>query len=289
MPAVSESLVPHAASALVQRHVREMHEVIRIGDLNRVREHRVEHDPVRGRQIQRRPTHPVTTPGWSGSEPRTHRAHLASGNNIEQLPVFYVDDLGRPALFAVAALTLVGRLVQPGRRHRCVAGCVVDQHAPEQHDRVVHGVPVTGEIVRYFEHRPTVLADLTRRPSRCACRVSSTPCFDLDPQPRRPLPNTADYDIGQANKERTHARRIGFQQGLLDTGRRKTPSALQSPCPAPGTYSTLKSEAPVYDKSSSPCDSKGWTTCAEQSVGCRPSAKFSVDVVDAENDGLIWL
>ena len=216
--------------------------------------------------------------------------------------MFHVDDLGRPALLAVAALTLVERLVQPDR-HRCpVAGWVVDQH--RQHDRVVHGVPITGQIVSDFGHRPTVLANLARRTSRCACRQrgpfrrdrrvvfaprhhntrhvratppslaprqpcrtaehrqidqqhpalavvprgssaactvrSQRPCFDLDPQPRWPLADTADHDVGQANEERAHARRIGFQQGLLDTGRRKTPSALQEPLSRAGTHSTLK-------------------------------------------------
>ena len=216
--------------------------------------------------------------------------------------MFHVDDLGRPALLAVAALTLVERLVQPDRRDHREPGRVVDQHASEQHDRVVHGVPITGEIVGDFGHCAAVFADLSCRPSRCACRqrgpfrrdrwvglapcphrtrrVRATPpslaprqpcrtaehrqidqqhvalavvprgsptactvpsqrqCFDLHPQPRWPLANTSDHDVGQANEERAHARRIGFQQGLLDTGRRKTPSALQSPCAAPVTYLT---------------------------------------------------
>ena len=219
-----------------------------------------------------------------------------------------VDDLGRPALAPIAAFALVERLVQPHRCHRTVAGWVVDQQLSEQHDSVVHGVPVTGEIVGDLRHRPTVLADLACRPSCCARRqrgplrrdrrvvlapgqhhtrhVRATPPLlaprqpgraaerwqinqqhfalavvprrspapttvrsrrarlDLDTQPRRPLANAADDHVGQANKQRAHARRIGFQQGLLDTGRRKTPSALQSPCPTPGTYSTLRSEAP---------------------------------------------
>jgi hypothetical protein len=83
-----------------------------------------------------------------------------------------------------------------------------------------------------------------RRPTPNTIRTRGA-CLDHDPQPRRPLTNPSNDDTAQANNKRTHARRIGFQQGLLDTGRRKTPSALQSPCPAPGTYSTLKSEAPL--------------------------------------------
>jgi hypothetical protein len=61
-------------------------------------------------------------------------------------------------------------------------------------------------------------------------------CGDRDPQPSRPVTDAFDVDIGKPDKQFTHARRIRFQQGLLDSDRRKTPSDSQSPCVAPGTY-----------------------------------------------------
>ena len=206
---MTEGLVLHPASALVQRDVREVHDVIRIGDLHRCGEHRVEHHPIRTGQVQRRPAHPVTPRLRSGGEPGAHRDDLRPGNNIEQLAVFHVNDLGRPALLAVAALTLVERLVQTNRGDRRVPGRIIDQHL--------------------------ALAVIPRRCPAPGTVRSRRPRLDLDPQPRRPLANPEDRDVGQANKQRAHARRIGIQQGLLDTGRSRTPSALQSPCPAPGT------------------------------------------------------
>lgn len=129
--AMTEGLVLHPTSALVQGDVREMDDVIRIGDLGGVGEHRVEHHPIRTGQVQRRPTHPVTPRlGW-GSEPCAHRVEPI--DDIEQLATFHVDDLGRPALPPVAALTLVERLVQPDRRDRGGPLRIIDQHLSEQH------------------------------------------------------------------------------------------------------------------------------------------------------------
>jgi hypothetical protein len=57
--AMSARLVLHATSALIERPVGELRNVERVGDLGGVREHRVEHDPIRRRQIQRRPLDPI--------------------------------------------------------------------------------------------------------------------------------------------------------------------------------------------------------------------------------------
>ena len=265
----------------------------------------------------------------------------------------HVDDLGRPALAPVAALTLVERLVQPDRGHRPVAGRVVDQHLTEQHHGVVHGVPITGQVVGDLGHCPTVFADLTCRPSRRprgqrrsfrrdrrvvlaprhdgTTRARATPALlaprqpcrtpkhrqvnqqhfalaviprrrptprtgrsrrarlDLDPQPQRPLTNPTDHHVRQANKQHAHARRIGFQQGLLDIDRRKTPSALQSPCPTPGTHSTLKSEAPLWDNMEQHQPTPLARSDKEEvhsSILCSPTAKHQVDDIGAPEKGV---
>ena len=52
---------------------------------------------------------------------------------------------------------------------------------------------------------------------------------DLDTQPSRPVAHTQHRDVGQADKERAHARKIGLQQGLLETRRRKTPLRIAEP------------------------------------------------------------
>jgi hypothetical protein len=51
---VTERFVLHASAALIELLVRELYQVERIGDLDRVGKHRVEHRPIRSRQIQRR-------------------------------------------------------------------------------------------------------------------------------------------------------------------------------------------------------------------------------------------
>ena len=54
--ALATRLVLYPRSDLVEQEVRELHDMEGIGDLDRMREHRVEHRPIRTRQIQRRPT-----------------------------------------------------------------------------------------------------------------------------------------------------------------------------------------------------------------------------------------
>ena len=116
--------------------------------------------------------------------------------------------------------------------------------APRRHrTRPVRATPsllAPHQPCRAAEHRQInqqhlALAVIPRRRPAPGTVRTRRPRLDLDPQPRRPLTNPTNRHGGQANKQRAHARRIGFQQGLLDTGRRRTPSALLSPCPAPGT------------------------------------------------------
>jgi hypothetical protein len=85
--------------------VGERHDVIRVGDLHGVGEHRFEHHPIRAREIERRPADPVPPRRGSGGEPGTRFADVASGDDVEQLATLDVDDLGRPQLAAIAALS----------------------------------------------------------------------------------------------------------------------------------------------------------------------------------------
>lgn len=147
------------------------------------------------RQIQRRPTHTVTPHLRTFGEPGAHRVDLATSDDIEQLPVFHVNDLRRPALAPVAALALVERLVQPHRTDRAVAGRVVDQQLPEQHDRIVDGVPIAGEIIGDFGHRPARVVSADRADAivgSCSLQVTTT------------------HDrVGQRHRCLRHANRVG--------------------------------------------------------------------------------
>ena len=56
---VTERLVLDPPPALVQLGVGELHEMKRVGDLGGVGDHRVEHGPVRARQVKGRPPDPA--------------------------------------------------------------------------------------------------------------------------------------------------------------------------------------------------------------------------------------
>lgn len=70
------------------------HHVERVGDLHGVVQHRVEHGPIRRRQVQRRPADPLTPPLWSGNETGARRHRVAARHDVEQLTGLHVDDLG---------------------------------------------------------------------------------------------------------------------------------------------------------------------------------------------------
>ena len=72
---------------------------------------------------------------------------------------------------------------------------------------------------------------------------------DRDPQKVRPVADADNVDVGQANEQLAHARRVGLQQGLLEFWMRQTHPDSSSPCPRPRTLQlpqpTPRSEAPV--------------------------------------------
>ena len=91
--AMTEGLVLYSASALVQRLVGELDHMERIGDLDCVGEHRVEHRAIQRRQIQRRPPHLVAPAGRPDGEPCTARRNVLAGQHVEELPALHIDDL----------------------------------------------------------------------------------------------------------------------------------------------------------------------------------------------------
>ena len=93
--------------------------------------------------------------------------------------------------------------------------------APRRHrTRPVRATPsllAPHQPCRAAEHRQInqqhlALAVIPRRRPAPGTVRTRRPRLDLDPQPRRPLTNPTNRHGGQANKQRAHARRIGFQQ-----------------------------------------------------------------------------
>ena len=119
---MTERLVLHPASTLIQHLVGEAHDVERVRDLDGVREHRVEHRLVGRREIQRRPCDPGPPRLRSGGEPGGRPRRVAPGDDVEELPAAHVDDLGRPSLPSERAVTGEQGLVQPERVHGARTG-----------------------------------------------------------------------------------------------------------------------------------------------------------------------
>ena len=81
--------------------------------------------------------------------------------------------------------------------------------------------------VAILDHRLAATAR-TRRPL--------TDGLDVHPQRAADVIDDAEHaHRGQANKQFAHAGRFSFQQGLLGSDRRRTPSELPSPCATPRT------------------------------------------------------
>jgi len=310
---VAEGVVLDAAAGLVEHEVRQLDDVKWIGNLSCVREHRVEHRPIRARQIQRCPLDRLTPCGGLLGEPCAPCGGVATWDDIEELTAGDVNDLGRPDSMAELAESAEQHLIKPDRCRCTDAVRVIDQRSAMVHESVHHGVLVTAEIAGDLGDGSAMPADLERRPPaspvsdrrtlicdaivdldeghHTAHDVRTAPAllrpdqagpaaearqideFDLeaimqphrpttcragrslgaggdrDPQELGPVADTDHVDIGQANEQFAHARSIGFQQGLLGLGRRRTPPRFVEPLPAPADprlpQLTYRSEAPL--------------------------------------------
>ena len=181
-------LVLHAPAALIELVVRELHDMERIGDLDRVGHHRVEHQPIRARQIQRRvcDVREPLAPACFEPPARLHRA--ATRDNIQQLPGADIDDRRREGLTVPRTDPHEQRLIQPERGRRAdPVRVVIDERGPVRDHRVVDRVPRTLELTRELVHGATMLADLAGHPpprpirhrgTRAARSVTSSPVHD---------------------------------------------------------------------------------------------------------------
>ena len=174
--------------------------VERVGDLHGVGQHRVEHRPIRRRQIERRPTNPVAPRLGSGSEPGARLGAVAAGDDIEQLATLDVDDLRRPQLGPVGAVAGEQRRIEADGTDLAEAVGVVDQRLAVDNNGVHHGVPITRQIRCHLRHGPSVAADLEGRPAR---------------RPRRQLAARRSDPRILLRPRRRGARRVGATPALL--------------------------------------------------------------------------
>ena len=115
---VAERVVLHAATGLVEHEVGELHHMERICDLDGVREHRVEHRPIRPGQIEGCPLDRLTPCGGPLAEPGARRCGVTTRDDVEELSAGDVNDLGRPHAMAESAEPAEQDLVESDRCRR---------------------------------------------------------------------------------------------------------------------------------------------------------------------------
>gem|GEM_PF-1565538 len=181
---VTEGVVLHPSPALIQLLVRELHHMERVRDLNRVRQHRVEHQPVRAPQVEGCELDPITPLLRSLLEPLARPRSVATLDHVEQLASAGADDLGRPRLGAPRSDPREQHLVEPDRGDVADPGRVINECCPVRDDRVVDRVPITPEFHSDLVHRPCPPADLASHPP--ADLASHPPARPIrHPQPGR--------------------------------------------------------------------------------------------------------
>ena len=115
---MAQGLVLDPPADLVDPLVGQLHQMERVGDLDRVGQHGVERQPPRTRQVQHRPPNGVAPRLGPLVEPRTGTGGGAALDHIEQLAGSDIDDRGRPRLSPPAALPGEEHLIEPERGHR---------------------------------------------------------------------------------------------------------------------------------------------------------------------------
>lgn len=141
----------------------------RIGDLDGVGQHPVEHRPIRRRQIECRPLDPGPPLVVAVCEPSTGFAAVAAGHDVEELAEADIDDLGRPALHPEPALTAEQCVLESEGGDRVEPVRVVDQRRAAGFDGFRHRVSTTAKIISNLGNGEAMATDLHRRP---ACRAS---------------------------------------------------------------------------------------------------------------------
>jgi hypothetical protein len=165
---MTEGLVLDPSATLVELLVRELDQMERILDLNRVGQHRVEHRPIRTPQIQRRvrDVRPPLVAAFGEPPGRLHTT--ATRDNIEQLPGTHIHDRRRPRLVMARTNPHEQRLVEPQR-----SGCtdpvgIIDERFAIGDHRVVDRVPRAAELGSDLVDRAsmTTTCSVTHRPAR---------------------------------------------------------------------------------------------------------------------------
>ena len=116
--------------------------------LGRVGQGRVTDRPVGTREVQGGVGDVGEEGGPLGVQPRRGLDPTATRHDVEQLSAFDVHDLGGELLAVVLPLANEEGLVEAQRAHQAVArGVIIHQRGAVGEHGVVHGVPITAELV----------------------------------------------------------------------------------------------------------------------------------------------
>lgn len=161
---VAACVVLHPTADLVEGLVGETHDVERIGDLGRLRQHRVEHAAIGAGQVERGPPDPVHPVVRTRLEPGAHGCGVTASNDIEELAVFDIDDLRQPPPMPESAEPAELHLIQPDRTSGPDPVRVVDQRSAMKEHGAHRGVPIAAEIISHLGHRAADMAEMNGCP-----------------------------------------------------------------------------------------------------------------------------
>jgi hypothetical protein len=165
---VSQSLVLHPASALVELGVGQAYEVERIGHLDGLGEGVVEGLAVGPREVEYAVADPLSPGLRAGLDPGPRSGGPAAGDDVEELGVARadVDDGGAPLLGSPSPpATEQGLVESQGADLPDPAGVAVDEGAAVGDHRVVDRVPVAAQLPGHLGHRAAQAPDLLGHPS----------------------------------------------------------------------------------------------------------------------------
>ena len=196
---MADRLVLHPSAALIELRVGQLHDVERVGDLDGVGEHRVEHRPVRAGQIQ--VAQAIVRPPrvGAGGQPPARLGAVAARHHVQQHAGVDVDDRRRPPLPAA----------------RSFAARTTSRPTPT---RV--GLHRSGR-----GPRPAPCRRRSRRRSRCASRSPARPATSFTVRPLRPTWTVTHRPgpIGQRQPRRGDRRVVAGPRPRSDTPCWRTP------------------------------------------------------------------
>jgi len=157
---MSQRVVLHPPPALIELGVGQANQMERIGHLDRPGRHQGEHLAIGAREVQGGEAHLVTPRLAPLGQPGHGLGGRAARDDVEELAVPDIDDLGGELLAPPRTPAHHQRLVEAEGLDRAEATRVIDQGSAIGDDGVVDRVPVAAQFGGHLVHTARAPADL---------------------------------------------------------------------------------------------------------------------------------